>query len=85
MKIAGIVLVWVGVMALLKNLEIITVINWNVIWPFLLIIVGSSLKHCRSMMHGAMCKGGNCGMCAGGKRGMGGNSEHKCEGPECKH
>lgn len=72
-------MIWVGVIALLKNLEIIPVINWTFIWPFILIIIGSSLKYFK---HGMVCgMGGKCGMCAGGKCG----GEGVCEGPNCKH
>lgn len=81
MRIAGIALVWVGVVYLLRNIGIIDVINWSIVWPVLVIIAGFSLKHCKSMMHGVMCKGGNCGMCAGGKCG----GEGVCVGPNCKH
>ena len=85
MKIGGIVLVWVGIIALLKNMGFIEMIDWNVIWPVLLIITGSVLKHgCRGK-----CWGKGCGMCGGGKceggmmKGMG--AAHTCEGPNCKH
>jgi len=81
MKIVGIILIWCGVVFFLKNNGYIDAVTWTTVWPVLLIIIGSSLKHCRSMMHGMMCKGGNCGMCAGGKCG----GEGKCEGPNCKH
>ena len=76
MKILGIVLVWVGVVYLLKNIGIIQIVNWNIIWPVLIIIVGLSLKHCK---HGISCVIGNkCGKCDGG-------SAHKCVGPDCTH
>ena len=71
-------MVWVGVIALLKNIGIIQVVDWRIIWPVLVIIAGFSLKHCKSMMYGGMCKGGKCEMCGNG-------GEHKCEGPNCKH
>ena len=79
MKIVGIVLVWVGVLFFLKNNTYIDAINWNTVWPVLLIIVGSSLKYFK---HGMACgMGGKCGTCAGGKCG----GEGVCEGPNCKH
>jgi len=37
MKIVGIVLVWVGVVALLKSLGIIRIVDWSIIWPVLFI------------------------------------------------
>ena len=76
MKIAGIALIWVGALALLKNLGVIPVIDWNIIWPVVLIIAGTSLKHFkRSVMCGF---GGKCKMCASGK-----GDDHKCEEGEC--
>jgi len=81
MRIIGIALVWVGVVSLLKNIGIIEVINWSIVWPVLVIILGFSLRHCKSMMHGITCKGANCDMCVGGKCG----GEGVCEGPNCKH
>ncbi|MBI5798607.1 MAG: hypothetical protein HZB10_01605 [Candidatus Yonathbacteria bacterium] len=76
MKIVGITLVWAGVVALLKNIGVIQFVDWSIIWPVLLIIVGASLKYVK---HSTICAiGGNCGACGKG-------SEHKCEGPECKH
>ncbi len=81
MKIVGIILIWCGVVFFLKNNGYIDAVTWNTVWPVILIIIGSSLKHCRSMMHGMTCKGGNCKMCVGGKC----EGEGKCEGPNCKH
>lgn len=67
---------WVGVIYLLKNIGIIQIVDWSIVWPVLVIIAGFSLKHCKSyMMHGMMCKGGKCGMGAGGKCGMGGEGK----------
>jgi hypothetical protein len=53
MKIGGMVLMWVGIVALLKN----------IIWPVALIILGMLLKHhkrCGSC-GSAVCMGGKCG------------------------
>ena len=81
MKIAGLVLIFAGVLALLKNMGVM--LNWNLIWPIGLIFIGFAVKHmgCCKMCgrgrwgKGMMCKGGKCeGMeCEGGK----------CEGGEC--
>lgn len=69
---------WVGIVYLLRNIGIIQIVDWNIIWPVLVIIAGSSLKHCKPwMMHGM---GGKCGMGGCGKCGGDG---HKCEGPDC--
>ncbi|MBI5078009.1 MAG: hypothetical protein HZB11_01405 [Candidatus Yonathbacteria bacterium] len=76
MRITGIALIWIGVIALLKNIGIIQVVDWSIIWPVILIIAGSSFKRGK---HGMMCgMGGKCGMCKG-------DEGHKCEGPNCKH
>ena len=73
MKIASIVLTWVGVMYLLKNIGIIQAFNWNIIWPFLVIMLGLSMKHCK---HSMMCAvGGKCPACEA--------KNHKCEGENC--
>ena len=73
MRIAGIALIWVGVIMLLRNMGIIQVVDWNIIWPVLLIIAGGSLKHFK---HGMKCgMGGSCGTC--------GTNDHKCEGENC--
>ncbi len=79
MKIVGIILIWCGVVLFLKNNGYIDAINWNTIWPVLLIIIGSSLKHYKHSMTCAI--GGSCGECVGGKCG----GEGVCEGPNCKH
>lgn len=74
MKIAGIVLVWVGVVALLKSLGIIRIVDWSIIWPVALIIVGLSLKH---INHSIVCAiGEKCVVCKDGE-------DHKCEGVDC--
>ncbi|MFA5997155.1 MAG: DUF5668 domain-containing protein [Candidatus Paceibacterota bacterium] len=74
MKVAGYALLWFGVLALMKNVGILRVVDWSVIWPVLLIVAGLSLKHCK---HGMMCMaGGKCGMCGKG-------DGHKCEGDNC--
>lgn len=66
---------WVGVVAFLKSLGIIQIVDWSIIWPVALIILGSSLKHTEK--HGMLCMvGGNCGTCGKG-------SDHKCEGDAC--
>lgn len=65
---------WVGALYLLQNLGIIRIIDWSVIWPVALIILGISLKHFK---HGMMCGvGGRCGVCKVG-------DDHKCEGEGC--
>ncbi|OIO31040.1 hypothetical protein AUJ77_00880 [Candidatus Nomurabacteria bacterium CG1_02_43_90] len=65
MKIASIVLIWVGIIYLLKSIGIIQVINWSIIWPVLIIILGFSIKHYK---HSMMCAvGGKCGACETGK------------------
>jgi hypothetical protein len=76
MKIGGMVLMWVGIVALLKNMGFIEVVDWNIIWPVALIILGMLLKHHKRC--------GSCGsaVCMGGK--CGGNG-HVCEGPNRKH
>ena len=75
---------WVGFIALLKNTGLITTISWGIVWPVVLIIAGSMLKHgCRGKCWGKGC--GMCGgnKCEGGKCGAG--NGHTCEGPNCKH
>lgn len=74
MKIAGIALIWVGVVYLLKNIGIIQVVDWNIIWPVLVIIAGFAVKHCKHSMSCGM--GGKCGMCGTG-------DSKKCEGGKC--
>lgn len=74
MKIAGLVLVFAGVIALMKNAGFI--ISWNLIWPIALIFVGFAVKgmHC-----GNMCLMGRFG------KGMCGSSkEMECEGGTCE-
>lgn len=78
MKTVGIALVWIGVLYFLKNTNYIDVIDWNVVWPVILIIVGSSLKHCKPWKHCGM--GGKCGMSGCGKCGDDG---HTCSGADC--
>ncbi len=68
MKTAGVALVWIGVVAFLKSLGIIQVVDWSIIWPVLLIIIGSSLKFCRPMMHGMYGKCGMSGKWAAGEK-----------------
>lgn len=85
MKIGGLVVMWVGVVYLLKNMGFIEMVNWAIVWPVILIILGSAMKHgCRGMCFGkgcGWCKGGMSEQkCEGGMCGMG-----KCEGGECKH
>lgn len=81
MKLAGLILIFAGVIALMKNVGFI--LSWSLIWPIALIFVGFAVKHmgCRKMCgmgrwgKGMMCQGGKCeGMeCEGGK----------CEEGEC--
>ena len=62
MKIAGIALVWIGVVSLLKSIGVIQIVDWSIIWPVVLIVIGSSLKFCKySMMNRGMCGCGKCG------------------------
>lgn len=68
---------WVGVVYLLRNIGIIEVIDWNIVWPVLIIIAGFAIRHCKRC---GKCQGG---MCMGGKCEIGKGDEHKCEGPEC--
>ncbi|MDO8604307.1 MAG: DUF5668 domain-containing protein [bacterium] len=76
MKIAGIVLVWVGALLLLQNLRVIPAVTLAVYWPVIVIIIGISLKHFK---HGVKCgMGGKCGVCQPGNK-------HVCEGPDCTH
>ncbi|MFZ2831803.1 MAG: hypothetical protein WAZ40_01480 [Minisyncoccia bacterium] len=73
MKIAGIALMWVGALYLLKNVGLLTVIDWNIIWPVAVIILGVALKHNK---HDMTCAMGKCGACGKG-------GDHKCEGGDC--
>jgi len=72
MKLAGLVLIFVGVIALLKNIGVM--VDWNLIWPIALIFVGFAVKHvgsCKMRGMRGMCKGGSC-------------EEMKCEGGKCE-
>ncbi|MCK9345326.1 MAG: hypothetical protein M0P64_04415 [Candidatus Pacebacteria bacterium] len=74
MNIAGYVLVWVGVVGLLKSIGVIRFVDASIILPVALIVVGLSLKHFK---HSAICcVGGKCGFCDMSKG-------HKCEGENC--
>ncbi|MEK7460461.1 MAG: DUF5668 domain-containing protein [Patescibacteria group bacterium] len=76
MKIIGIALVFVGVVALLKDMGFIVDFGWNTVWPLLLIILGLGLKYMGH--HGR----GSCGSCKGGSC----DSENTCSscgGSEC--
>ncbi len=67
---------WVGVVALLKNMGIIEVIDWSIVWPVLLIALGMILKkynRCTSCNR-RICIGGMCGKA----------ESHTCEGQDCK-
>ena len=88
MKLAGLVLIFAGVLALLKTIGVI--ISWGVIWPIALIFVGVAVKNmrCRRMCDLRMgmghCGKGSCESreemeCKGGKCEEGG-----CDGEECK-
>lgn len=75
MKIAGIALILVGVVAFLNNTGVIFAsMDWSTIWPLLVILAGFAVKHCKSC---------GSGMCMGGKCEMGKGDEHKCEGAGC--
>lgn len=75
MNIIGYALVWFGVVAFLKNLGVIQVVDWSIIWPVVLIVIGLSLKHYK---HSMTCMiGGKCDVC-------GKVAGHKCEGADCK-
>ena len=88
MKLAGLVLIFVGVISLLKVVGVI--LSWSVVWPIMLIFIGIAVKNmrCRRMcdlrMGMGSCGNGSCGPreemeCEGGKC-----EEGKCEGEECK-
>ena len=66
MKITGLILVFVGIVAFLKNTGIIFEFDWSIIWPLLLIVAGIIVKHLGSC-HGCYknascesCKNGTC-------------------------
>jgi len=76
MKIVGIALILVGVVAFLNNMGVITAgVDWNTVWPLLVILVGFAIKHCKRCVScgSTKCVGGVCKM----------EDSHKCEGPEC--
>lgn len=88
MKLAGLVLIFAGVLSLLKVVGVI--LSWSVIWPIMLIFVGIAVKNarCRKMcglrMGMGQCGKGSCGSheemeCEGGKC-----EEGECDGEECK-
>lgn len=69
---------WIGGLYLLQNLGFLLpagrTIDWSIIWPAALIILGVAIKHNK---HSMMCgMGGKCGMCGVG-------DSHKCEGADC--
>ena len=72
MKVAGYALLWFGVVALMKNVGILRVVDWSVIWPVLLIVAGLSLKHYKHSMYCLL--GGACDSCG---------RDHKCKGEGC--
>ncbi len=68
---------WVGIISLLRNMGFIEVIDWSIVWPVLLIVLGMILKKYKR------CTSCNSGMCIGGMCGKA--DSHVCEGPNCKH
>jgi len=77
MKLAGLVLIFAGVLALLKNIGVI--VTWSIFWPIALIFAGMAVKHlgcCRMFMKGGRWGKGGCegGVCEG----------ESCEGGKCE-
>ncbi len=75
MKITGIILTWVGIVAFLRSMGFIEVIDWSIVWPVALIVVGIILKkykRCTSC-NNSLCMIGGCAKADG----------HKCEGADC--
>ena len=60
---AGIILVVIGALFLLKNLGIFTDVSWNIVWPIVLIVIG--LAAIVKKAHGCGC-GCNCFLCKNG-------------------
>lgn len=58
----GIIVAIVGVLFLLKELGYVSMVNWNLIWPVIVILVGLSMtmKRCRMCGGRGLCKDG-CG------------------------
>lgn len=63
MKIIGIILIFAGVVALLKNTGFIIDFDWSIVWPLLLIALGMAMKFMGHHGRGSCgsCKGGSCG------------------------
>lgn len=73
MKIAGLVLIFAGVLALLKNIGMI--ITWNIVWPIALIFIGFAVKHTgQYRMFGGGCES---------KEMNNSNEKTGCEGGAC--
>ena len=75
MKLAGITLIWVGVIMLMKAIGLIQVVDANIIWAVVVIILGFALKY--KCHHGMMCK--MMGRC----KEEGKSTYHKCTGADC--
>jgi len=79
-KVAGYALVWFGVIGLLKGIGVIRIVDWSIIWPVLVIVLGLSLKHYK---HSLTCAvGGNCDSCGKGNHntcGCGGSGCDTCK------
>jgi len=88
MKLAGLVLIFAGVLALLKNVGVM--MSWSLIWPIALIFVGMAVKHigCRRCGMGGWRKGcwwgGSRGSCEGMECRGGVCEEMECEGGKCE-
>jgi hypothetical protein len=70
MRLIGITLMWVGGLLLLKNIGMLRVIDASIIWPVVIIILGTTMRK--------GCHGGMKGMCGMGMMG-------KWHGNKCEH
>ena len=71
-KTGGIILTAVGAVMFLYNAGFIYSLDWSIVWPVILMVIGLALS-CRKRHHGSC---GGCGSC--------GTGDHKCEGGTCK-
>lgn len=71
-KTGGIILAAVGAVMFLYNAGFIYSLDWNIVWPVILMVIGITLS-CGKRHHGSC---GGCGSC--------GTGDHKCEGATCK-
>ncbi len=67
---------WVGIVALLRSMGFIDVIDWSIVWPVLLIVAGIILKKYKR------CTSCNSGMCIEGMCGKA--DDHTCGCVACK-